>query len=68
MPDKKIDDSERRKALKKLIAETVDSAGGLAPEEIPHRVRERLKDQALGGRDVEDLIAEALKDRGGKRR
>lgn len=68
MPGRKIDDSDRRKALKKLIADTVESAGGLAPEEIPHRVRERLKDQALGGRDVEALIAEALKDRDRKPR
>lgn len=68
MPGAKIDDKEQRKMLKKLIADTVDSAGGLAPDEIPHRVRERLKDQALGDRDLEELIADALKGRAGKRR
>jgi hypothetical protein len=57
-----IDKDERRKALKALIRETVASAGGLAPDAIPHRVKERLKGQALGDIDVDRLIAEALKE------
>lgn len=59
-----IDKDERLKAVKALIRDTVASAGGIAPDAIPHRVKERLKGQALGDVDVDRLIAEALKERG----
>jgi hypothetical protein len=58
-----IDKDERLKALKALIRETVASAGGIAPDAIPHRVKERLKGQALGDLNVDRLIEDALKER-----
>jgi hypothetical protein len=63
-----IDDKEKERAVKALIRETVASAGGLAPDQIPHRVKERLKGQATGDLDVDALIREALKDRAQHRR
>ncbi len=64
---KPIDDKTREEALKKLIRDTVASAGALAPDEIPHRVKSRLKGQATGDLDVDACIAEAMKARRGRR-
>jgi len=58
-----IDEKDKERAVKALIRQTVASAGGLAPDQIPHRVKERLKGQATGDIDVDALIREALKDR-----
>lgn len=54
---------EKEEALKKLIRDTVASAGDLAPDEIPHRVKQRLKGQACGDLDVDAYIREAMKER-----
>ena len=55
-----IDASEREKALKALIRETIAASGGLSPDAIPHRVKERLKGQAVGDVDIDRLIREAI--------
>jgi hypothetical protein len=63
MTDRAIDPKEREKALKALIDETVAAAGGLAPDEIPHKVKERLKGYATGDLDVDAYIRQAIRDR-----
>ena len=57
---KAIDDKAKEEALKKLIRDTVNAAGAVAPDDIPHRVKERLKGQAFGDFDVEAYIKEAI--------
>lgn len=62
---KSIDAKAKDEALKKLIRETVAKAGAIAPDDIPHRVKERLKGQATGDLDIDACIAEAMKQRRG---
>lgn len=62
---KSIDAKAKDEALKKLIRETVANAGAIAPDDIPHRVKERLKGQATGDLDIDACIAEAMKQRRG---
>jgi hypothetical protein len=60
MADAAISKSDREKALKAIIRDTIAKAGKLPPEAIPHRVKTRLKDQAVGDADLERLIREAI--------
>ncbi len=55
-----IGKAEREKALKALIRETIAASGGLSPDAVPHRVKERLKGQAIGEADLDRLIREAI--------
>lgn len=55
-----IGKTEREQALKALIRETLAAFGGMAPEAIPHRVKDRLKGQAIGDADLDRLIREAI--------
>ena len=55
-----IGKNEREKALKALIRETIGASGGLAPDAIPHRVKERLRGQAVGDADLDRMIREAI--------
>lgn len=55
-----IDKADQEKALKALIRETLTASGGLSPDAIPHRVKERLKGQAIGEADLDRLIREAI--------
>lgn len=63
---KKIDDKDKEKALKKLIGETVSSAGAIAPDDIPHKVKDRIRRQASGDLDVEGYVKESRK--GGRKK
>lgn len=63
MARKAIDDKAREEALMKLIRETVASAGAIAPDELPHLVKERIKGQAAGDLDVDAYIKEAIRAR-----
>ncbi len=60
MPDPVIGKSDREAALKALIRDTIAKAGNLPPEAIPHRVKTRLRNQAVGDTDIDRLIEEAL--------
>jgi hypothetical protein len=60
MSDPAIGKSEREAALKALIRDTIAKAGNLPPEAIPHRVKTRLRNQAVGDADIDKLIEEAL--------
>ncbi|MFN3959736.1 MAG: hypothetical protein ACK4NP_07475 [Parvularculaceae bacterium] len=60
MPDHAIRKGEREAALKALIRDTIAKAGDLPPEAIPHRVKMRLRNQAVGDADIDKLIEEAL--------
>lgn len=55
-----IGKAEREKALKALIRETIAASGGLSPDAVPHRIKERLKGQAIGEADLDRLIREAI--------
>lgn len=61
MARKPISEKEKEKALKKLIGETVSSAGAIAPDEPPHKIKDRIRRQASGDLDVEDYVKEAKK-------
>ncbi|MCB2112776.1 MAG: hypothetical protein R3C42_04525 [Parvularculaceae bacterium] len=63
MAAKPIDARAKEEALKALIRETVESAGGIAPGDIPHKVKERIKGHATGDLDVDAYIREAMKSR-----
>ncbi len=63
MAAKKIDDKTKEDALKALIRETVASAGAMAPDDIPHKVKERIRGHACGDLDVDAYIREAMKAR-----
>ena len=60
MVESAIGKGDREKALKALIRDTIAKAGKLPPEAIPHRVKTRLRNQAVGDADIDKLIAEAL--------
>lgn len=61
MGKKSIDDEDKEKALKNLIKETVSSAGTIAPDESPQKVKDRIRRQASGELDVDDYVKEAKK-------
>ncbi len=63
MAPKGIDEKSKEEALRKLIRDTVNAAGAVAPDEIPHKVKERLKGQATGDLDVDAYVKEVLKAR-----
>ena len=58
-----IDDKAKEAALKKLIRDTVASVGAIAPDEIPYKVKERIRGQAAGDLDVDGYIREAMNNR-----
>ena len=60
---KAIDEKAKEEALKKLIRETVESAGAIAPDEIPYKVKERIRGQVTGELDVDAYIRDLLKAR-----
>lgn len=60
---KAIDEKAKEEALKKLIRETVESAGTIAPDEIPYKVKERIRGQVTGELDVDAYIRDLLKAR-----
>lgn len=60
MAEKAIGKAERETALKALIRATIAGAGSLAPDAIPHRIKEQLKGQATGDVDIDRLIRDAL--------
>ena len=55
----------REDALKALIRATIQDAGDLPPDAIPHRVKEAIREYAVGDLDVDAyvraLIAETRK-------
>lgn len=60
-----IDDREKEEALKKLIRETVVSAGVIAPDDIPHRVKDRIRKQASS--EAKDSVPEKKSPKGNAR-
>ena len=53
---------DKEAALKALIRATIDSAGPIAPELLPHKVKTALQDQASGAVDIDRLIKQVLKE------
>lgn len=63
MAPRAIDDKAKEEALRKLIRDTVNEAAVVAPGDIPHKVKERLKGQATGELDIDAVIREAIEAR-----
>lgn len=53
---------DKETALKALIRATIDSAGPIAPELLPHKVKTALKGQASGAVDLDSLIKQVLQE------
>lgn len=53
---------QKRAALDAIIRQTIHEMGPLDPAERPGRVRARLKDQALSGRDLDACVQEILRE------
>ncbi len=51
---------DKEAALKALIRATIESAGPIPPEQLPHKVKAALKDQASGAADLDRLIEQVL--------
>lgn len=49
-------------ALKSIIRATVMNAGPLKPDELPSKVRERIKGRATGDLDVDAYIKQILRE------
>jgi hypothetical protein len=63
---KAIDDKDKEKALKKLLGETVSSAGKIDADERPTKIKDRVVRQAKGDLDAEGYAKET--QRRGKKR
>ena len=61
MTDKKPWKPEgEEETLKALIRATIESAGPIAPDAIPSKVKERIKGRATGDLDVDAYIKQVL--------
>ncbi len=49
-------------ALKALIRQTIEDAGDLKPDALPHRIRERLKGRVTGDIDLDAYIRAVMED------
>jgi|GEM_PF-1311635 len=49
-------------ALKALIRATVMDAGPIAPDAIPHKVKQAIRGQATGDLDVDAFIKQVMKE------
>jgi hypothetical protein len=58
---KGVSDDDKAKALDKLMKQTIRSAGAVAPDEIPHRTKDRLRGVASGEMHVDDYVKELKK-------
>jgi len=53
---------DRDAAIRALIRQTIDSAGAMPPDQLPHHIRTRLAGQIDGRPDIEGYIAQILKE------
>lgn len=51
---------DKSAALKALIRQTIESAGDIKPDALPHRIKDRLKDFAAGDVDLDQYIRDVL--------
>ena len=49
-------------ALKELIRKTMIEAGGVAPGDLPSKIRERIKGRAVGELDIEAYIKQIQRE------
>ncbi len=59
---------DRDAAIRALIQDTIQSAGAIPPDQMPHHVRAMLKGQIEGDADIEAYIAQILKEEASKKR
>ncbi len=58
---------DRYAAIRALIRSTIQSAGDIAPDQLPHHVRSMIKDHVEGDRDIDAYIAQVLKEEKSKK-
>lgn len=58
---------DREAAVKAVIRDTVKAAGDIPPDQLPHHVRQRVRDQVAGTADLDALIASILAEEKAKR-
>ncbi|MEL6111272.1 MAG: hypothetical protein AAFR20_00570 [Pseudomonadota bacterium] len=58
---------DRETALRAVIRDTLKSAGDIPPDQLPHHVRQRLRDQVDGSVDLDTVIASILAEEKAKR-
>ena len=51
---------EMAEVMNTVIRSTVSAAGEPDPDTVPHLIRQRLKDQAMGEGDIDAYVAEVM--------
>ncbi len=62
MTEKSAWTPDRDAAIRELIRQTIDSAGEIPPDQLPHHIRTRLAGQIEGKPDIEGYISQILKE------
>lgn len=57
---------DTREALKTLIRQTIDAAGPIDASVLPHRLKDRLKDQTSDDIDLDAVIREVIGEKAEK--
>ena len=60
MPDQPETKTDAAEAIRNIIRATVSAAGEPDPATLPHLVRQRLGDHAMGEKEVEAYVQEVL--------
>ena len=60
MTDEPHDKADAAEAIRNIIRATVSAAGEPDPATLPHIVRQRLGDHAMGDKEVEAYVQEVL--------
>ena len=60
MTDQKQSAPDAAEAIRNIIRATVSAAGEPDPATLPHLVRQRLGDHALGEKEIEAYVQEVL--------
>lgn len=53
----------RRKTVDMILRDALAAMGDIAPETLPHRLRERLRAQAMSDREIDDVVAALARER-----
>ena len=62
MTDSKDTPTDPAEAIRNIIRATVSAAGEPDPETLPHLVRGRLQDHALGEKEIEAYVKEVMEE------
>ena len=62
MTDPKDSATDPAEAIKNIIRATVSAAGEPDPDTLPHLVRGRLQDHALGEKEIDAYVREVMEE------